>query len=1859
MTVVVVGMACRYPDANTPDELWDNAVSARRAFRRIPPERLSVQDYFDPDPTVPDKIYMDTAAVLEGYEFDRTSYRIAGSTFRSTDPTHWLALEVAAGALADAGFDGADGLPRDRTGVIMGNSLTGEFSRANLMRLRWPYVRRVVSHELASRGWGSGELSDFLTSLEASYKRPYPAVDEDTLAGGLSNTIAGRICNYFDLGGGGYTVDGACSSSLLSVITGARAILDGDLDVAIVGGVDLSIDPFEMIGFAKTGALARREMRLYDQDSNGFWPGEGCGVLVLMNEDTAAERGLTPYARIPGWGISSDGRGGITRPEVSGYRTALHRAYELSGFGIDTVEYFEGHGTGTPVGDRTELQAISEELREAGRNGTPSVIGSIKGQFGHTKAAAGVAGLIKAIQAVRHAVIPPTVACSSPHDLLEFDQAPLRATPTAEPWPADTPRRAGVTSMGFGGINTHVVVEATAATDQAPVTLWRPQEEEILLFSADTPDGLRGALTAAADHLAMASYGELADYAASLIRDTANGQGTPGAYRAAVVATSPKEAVRLLDLVHNAIDERDTTLTSLTTVAPGAHWGTAGQDARIGLLFPGQGVGSSLAAGALHRHFHGATSYSVRAVAYRSTDPTATEAVQPQTVLGSLAGLHVLDQLGVTARVAVGHSLGELTALHWAGAYDETTLEHLASRRGQIMAEHSQPGRMLNLATDRATSEQLIAGTDAVIAAENSPRHTVVAGTAQTLATVARVAETRKIASAPLQTSHAFHSPLVASSQPQLEELLTTTDLAPLNKTVISTVRGQALPTDTDLTRLLVDQVTEPVEFYSAVTTAAQQCDLLIEVGPGTALTQLASISCATPSLSMDTGSSSLKPLLSVAAATWVVGALTRLDALVEGRNVKPVRTQRTFLANPAESAPTDLDVELLTLNQGLTSGDTHTSTDPSTSADTEQADAVTAVASSETQDPATLKNKIVEHLITLAADRAELPTDMITPDSRLLEDLHLSSITIGQILAEVGREFGLASAAMPTNMAVASVSELADHVASLCSTQPAVKKTRQGQDWIGTFTETNVPKHLPPRRPEATTWGDGSSWTSLGVGHPGVLDDLAADVEQDGILIGVSPNPDRAEIHDVFRAVKQAASAAPGTRVVMLGGTSVTAALAKTLVQERPDLTVTVIESPSMKDVDIVGEVRATDTYSHVRYVGGQRTVPTLAPYKARGTSQPALGPDDVVVVSGGNKGITAECAIALAEDTRATIAVLGRSDASTDTETAATLKRLHDTGAQARYYRADVTDPAQVRSALEAINRDLGTVTAIIHGAGTNQPRSLGQLEWDDVTATLAPKVDGLLHLLESTPAHNLKLLVTFGSIIGRLGLQGEAHYALANAELAQATLAFGTQNPSCKAVCLEWSVWSEVGMGERLDVLDSLQSMGITPITAQRGRQIFMDVVNRGTGPNAVLVSGRTAGIPTARMSSPDLPLWRYLERVDSYYRGNELVVEAKLSLANDPYLSDHVLDGNHLFPAVFGLEAMTQAASALEETTASPTFHDVQFERPVVVPVKGSLKIRIEAVARAGGGYDVAIYSAETEYTVPHFQAIVEFGPTEADPPVPVTLTPHPPTSLNPANDLYGSLLFQGTSFQRLIDFASLTSKQASARVRVGHEDSWFAGHHSPHMVLGDPGTRDALLHGNQVCVPDSILLPEGVDTIRVTESIDQPGIVTFQSVETRHDGDLFVYDIDVRDDTGRVVEQWRGLRLRAVNRRTPDLWPAALIGPHLERVLEDEGLNASIAVDHSGGLTVRAEGESVLSFDVRPTLGTPDDLNDLLRGSARAYSDGRPIAVRDARRGVTCASTGTTDLYSIWANVHGVDSPQIFTIITRRRDAAAA
>ncbi len=1763
--IAVVGMACRYPDASSPAELWENVLARRQAFRRIPSERLNLDDYYAVDPQTPDRIYATEAALLTDYVFDRMHFRVAGSTFRSADMAHWLALHVAAEALADAGFPDAKGLPLDTTGVLLGNTLTGEFSRANSLRLRWPYVRRVVGAALRDAGWSVGQQHEFLAQLEERYKQPFPPVGEETLAGGLSNTIAGRICNHFNLKGGGYVIDGACASSLLAIANACSGLLAGDLDVAIAGGVDLSLDPFELVGFAKTGALAADKMRVYDARSAGFWPGEGCGFVVLMRLDDAIRLERRIYAVLRGWGVSSDGSGGITRPEFAGQVLAVQRAYQRAGFGVETVGYFEGHGTGTSVGDTTELRVLDHARRNAGAGLPPAVISSIKTNIGHTKAAAGVAGLIKAVMAVYTQVLPPMAACETPHPILNDAQPMLQVLQKGELWRSELPLRAGVSAMGFGGINTHLVLEAATAERRAGLSereqalINTPQDCELFLLSAATPADLQqqiARLVQLAPHL---SYAELADLAATLAA-TIDKQPL----RAALVASTPDELLRGLSILQGWLADGVSTALDARV---GVFLGNSKRPPRIGYLFPGQGAPVYLKGGALCDRFATVQQIYAQAALPTSGDGKATEVAQPAIVAAALAALRVLTQFGVRAEIAVGHSLGELVAYHWAGAYSADALLRIAAARGQAMGRlvHAQ-GAMASIAAGRRDVAWLCDEEDINIACLNTPRQTVIAGTATAVHAVVARAQARNLQATILPVSHAFHSPLVAAAVPALADCLNQEEFQPLQRSVVSTITGMHLEAAADLRALLCQQITGAVRFIDAATIADQAVDLWIEVGPGRILSGLVGDMFNAPAIATDAGGSSLRGLFQALGAVYVLGGAIQHTALFADRFTRTFALDRqpSFLANPCEYAPMydptgdedDLSFPLARPVPAL----------PVPSVPQNHQAAPVADTSAPSQASA------LELIRQLVAERVEMSIAAVREQDHVLRDLHLNSITVSQLVAEAARRLHLPPPLMPSEYANATIGGIAQALEQLQhsgvnrSVEDTIQQPAGVDTWIECFTVELLERSLM-QHPRSS--GERGVWQVMSAPEhplaPALRQRFTSHIAGQGVIVCLPVQADESQVGLLLDAAHAVLATKTATHFVVVQHGNGGASVARTLHLERPAITTCVVDLPfdhPQAAEWVLAEVLAANGYVEAHYDGaGRRYEPVLhlLKHEAEYIGMP-LGPEDVVLVTGGGKGITAECALAIATETGARLALLGRSDPAQDAELAANLERMRARSVDCQYIVADITDRTATHAAIAQIQATLGKITGFLHGAARNEPCLLNSLDEPTFRRTLAPKLDGVHNVLTGLDPAQLRMFVTFGSIIARTGLPGEADYGQANAWLTHLTERFQAAHPSCRCLAIEWSVWADVGMGVRLGRIEALQHAGITPIPLDTGLAILHRLLTQRLPQVAVVVTGRWGQLPTLRQEQPALPFLRFLERPCVHYPGLELVVEADLSVDTDPYLNDHVFRGERLVPAVVGLEAMAQAAIALTGGDAGIQFSAVSFDRPIVVAPTGTSTIRIAALRRTSDTVDVVIRSADTGFQVDHFRATCCVGRDEAVAQAMPTANQESnlitreliPVDLDAAHDLYGGLFFHSGRFRRVQRYRQLATTACIVEIAPDAQATWFGAYLPPNLALGDPGARDAIIHAIQACVPHLTLLPTGIERLIVGSNITAgPWIV--QARERLRDENIFIYDIDVHEADGQLREHWQGLRLQVVSGAAQAApWVEPLLGPYIER-----------------------------------------------------------------------------------------------------------
>lgn len=1832
--IAVVGMACRYPAARSPGELWENVLAGRRAFRRIPSERLSLDDYLSASRQTPDSTYSTEGAFIEGYEFDRVRFRVAGSTYRAVDLAHWLALEVAADAFADAGFAEGEGLPRETTGVFIGNTLTSEFSRANVMRLRWPYVRRVLRAALAESSATPEQGRALLRRVEELYKKPFPPVGEETLAGGLSNTIAGRVCNYFDLKGGGYTLDGACASSLLAVIDGCARLAAGDLDVALTGGVDLSIDPFELVGFAKVGALATDSMWVYDARSAGFWPGEGCGLVVLMRHDRALAERRPVYAVIRGWGVSSDGSGGITRPEVEGQLLALRRAYRRAGYTPDTVAYFEGHGTGTAVGDTTELQALTRARREANPDAPPAAVSSVKANIGHTKAAAGVAGLIKAAMALHAQILPPATGCDEPHQELRGDAPALRALNQGELFPASVRMRAGVSAMGFGGINTHVTLEGAgderrqSLNTKEQTLIASAQDGELFLFGAPDAEGLSRQLRLLLTYAAKISRSEMTDLAARLTRDL----GQPRV-RAALVASTPSELSQRLEMLEAQLAEG---VALHSDVSNGVFLNTEPGTPRIGFLFPGQGSPSHPNGGLWRRRFHFVRELYARAASEWRGDATRTEVAQPAIVTASVAALRVLERLGVRASIGVGHSLGELTALHWGGALAEDDLLRVARERGRAMdAVASPPGAMLSVGADHPAVEEILNGERVVVAALNSPAQTVLSGEAAGIESVMRRAQARGLLCVKLPVSHAFHSPLVAAAAPALAKHLDGCQFRPLERAVVSTVTGRRLAPDEDLRALLCRQVTSPVLFAEAVGVAdGEGVDIWLEVGPGRSLGSLVRETSSALVVSLDSGGASLQGLLRAVGACFVLGARLDHEELFAGRFTRPfgLDWRPSFFANPCESAPASG-------SQADEWREDSAAEEEATGAAAAEADAPRPPAAAST----------LEAVRLAVAERAELPVATVKDDNRLLHDLHLNSITVAQLVIEISRALNLPTPPAPTHYANATVAEIAEALDEVARAGGAVRRDDDADaagppagvdDWVRSFSVELIERPLV--RPARPLQLDGAGeWSVLAPpDHPfgdTMREAFARLGAGRGIVVMLPGGADERHLGLLLKGARGALAGSEGFRFVLVQHGGGAASFARTLHLEAKGLVTCVVDVPADDPrlaEWVVTEAATAKGYTEAHYdEAGVRREPVLRPLSQRSEEAGIpLTADDVLVVTGGARGITAECALALARESGARLALFGKSQPEGNNEITSNLRRMDEAGIACRYYAVDVTDAATVREAVRQVEEHFGPVTAVLHGAARNVPCLIENLDEETILRTLGPKLKGARNLLSVVNPEALRLFITFGSIIARTGLRGEADYGLANEWLSRLTERWQAAHPNCRCLAVEWSLWSEVGMGARLGSIEALRRQGVTPITPDLGIAALRRLLASSSHVTSAVVMGRFHDVPTLKVERPELPLRRFLENPRVYYPKVELVADAVLSTTTDPYLDDHAFQGERLLPAVIGMEAMAQAAMALMGTSTPPGFERVSFNRPVVIPDAAHGTIRVAALARDAESVEVALRSSESGFQVDHFRATCIFAEgsrAEVEGAPSCDLTEHSfRVPLSPERDLYGKLLFHGGRFRRLRAYRRLSATECLAEIKPDGAAEWFSPYLPGDFVLGDPGARDAAVHAIQACIPHATLLPVGVERI-TGSSFGVGGPLCVHARERARAGGTFVYDFDLMDEAGSTRERWEGLRLQSVSgAEYRGVWAEALLGPHVERRLQDllPGVTAAVVFERGTQEERRVRSDRAM----RRALGDSDAPIERRRDGKPEVGDGRSVSASHSG-GLTMAVAATSEI----------------------------
>ncbi len=978
--VAIVGMAGRFPGARSVSELWHNLVAGRETIDRFAADELEPAHPEDMDVRADPNYVRVRGTLADIDQFDEQFFGFSPNEAAILDPQQRLFLEAAWEALEHAGHD-----PKTFGGPIgvFAGATTNSYYLNNLQS------RRDVTDPLG------------LLSTQMANQNQY---------------MATRVAYKFDLKGPAINVQTACSTSLVAVCTAVQSLQTYQCDLALAGGASVQL-PQRHGYLYQDGSILSPDgrCRAFDRDANGTVFSNGLGVVALRRLADAIADGDTIYAVIKGAALNNDGSAKVsfTAPSVDGHAQVIAMAQALAGIDPETISYIEAHGTGTALGDPIEIAGLTQAFRAGGATGRGfCAIGSLKTNIGHLDAAAGVAGLIKASLALYHKTLPASLNYTAPNPKLGLEHTPFVVNASLREWPAGpTPRRAGVSSFGVGGTNAHVVLEEAPPREPADLA---SRQEQLLLLSARDAGALDRAAARLRAHLEHHETVDLADLAYTL-----QAGRRAFSHRRALVCRDRGEAVRLLQggdtkRVHEA--DRQT------------------RDVGVAFMFPGQGA----------QHVHmGRALYDSEAVFRAEVDAcaevlrpildvdlreilypqperiadaqaqlTQTAITQPALFVVEYALARLWQSWGVTPKALIGHSVGEYVAACVGGTFERDDVLALLARRARLMQDLPS-GAMLAVRGSVAQLEaDLAAGL--AIAAVNAPNLTVVSGEHEAIATLAAALHARGVASRVLPTSHAFHSAMMDPVVGPFMELVAATPRKAPVLPWISSLTGTTITADeaTD-PAYWAQQLRQPVRFMDGVGRLLDPQLVLVEVGPGQALTSLtrqhtdrnAEQLVVTSLNPAQEAGADIESLLTAVGKLWTRGVTfdwTALHAGTRRRRIPlptyPFSRQRRWI----DPAPVSLPgvVSAATMPPAVSAG--------SNDAIPASADAPSITLTTPPPNPMTEPRAVVltTRLQTLFAELSGIDASALTPSAGFLE-LGLDSLFLTQASSAIQKQFG------------------------------------------------------------------------------------------------------------------------------------------------------------------------------------------------------------------------------------------------------------------------------------------------------------------------------------------------------------------------------------------------------------------------------------------------------------------------------------------------------------------------------------------------------------------------------------------------------------------------------------------------------------------------------------------------------------------------------------------------------------------------------------------------------------------------------------------------------------------------------------
>ncbi|GIJ48808.1 hypothetical protein Val02_56940 [Virgisporangium aliadipatigenens] len=1336
--ICVVGMACRFPGgADTPELFWRNLCAGVDGSVQVPADRWDAARYHDPDPSTPGTAYTDRGGFLSDLAgFDAAFFGMPPAEALRTDPQQRLLLEVAWSALEDAGI-AVDRLAGSRTGVFVGMMGNQEYARLQIDRQ------------------GDACLDD-----------PFFGY------GTAPSVAAGRLSYLWNLRGPNLCVDTACSSSLVAVHLAAESLQRGECDLAIVAGVSALSHPAAMVQACRAHMLAPDgHCKTFDDAADGFLMGEGCGVVVLQRRGDARARGHRVQAVLLGSAVNSDGRtNGMTAPSGPAQVAVIRRALERAGVAPGQVGYVEAHGSGTRLGDAIELAALQEVFGLDRPVDRPLVVGAVKTSIGHLLGAAGIAGLIKAVLAVRHGTVPPNLHLRNRSTAVDWARCPMLLPDS----PVGYPDRAvvGVSSFGWSGTNAHVLVAAGAPVEER-ASAAQNGEPVLLPLSAASEAALRAGAEALHRHLRENPV-PLADLAHTLRTG-----------RSALPFRLPLSCVDGDDAI--AALERAASL-DVGRVAPGAP-------AAVTFLLPGMGdhyagMGAGLyAAEPVYRAVIDRCAQVLRPVLgldittvldTAETDPAPDLAGLMRRVTGPVPVLSdaaramrrtdvahsalfavgcalaaLWRHRGVPVHAVLGYSLGEYAAACVAGVFDLADAAVLVARRAQLL-DAMPPGGMLAVASDAGRLPPL--PHDATVAGYNGPAMTVVAGTAEALEGYVRALDAAGLAWRRVETGHALHTPLLEPLADRIAALVAEVPRRAPTVPLISSVTGTWITAEQVADpRYWAEQLTAPIRFADGVRSAAERSAdgttgpgaVLVELGPGASLTSLAGQILRAEDVADPLLVPTLRPgmrghdrhsALDALGRVWAHGVdvdWSTVPGSAHGRSAAlptyPFEHVR-FWPDGADPAPTRSTVD--------------------TSVSDPDADRW-AYAPVWKRSPAPPPAAARPRRWLVFADDSGL-ADAVLPELRP---------TAGGIDPVVVRIAGPGQALVAETDGYRLDPDDAAGYRDLFARLSAAGR---------------APTHVlhcwsPLSTPERTEAG------FLSVMYT-VQALAAASVRMYAVTTGA------------YDIVGGDGGAPLGATVHGFDGC---------LDLELPGLRCTGIDvdaGPVAASVRALGAELAGDGDEPlVAYRNGRRWVRDWEPVALPATPQPPWRSGGVYLITGGFGGLGRVAARELARAHRARLVLLGRTplpprarwdDAAATDDRVAFVRELEALGAEVLPVAADVADPAAVSAAVAQARKRFGALHGVLHAAGVPAGGLIQTKSRHDVERVLAPKVAGTLALYAALRDDPPEVFALYSSAVVVLGGMGESDYCAANAFLD--AFAWYARERGMPVTSIDWGPW-----------------------------------------------------------------------------------------------------------------------------------------------------------------------------------------------------------------------------------------------------------------------------------------------------------------------------------------------------------------------------------------------------------------------------------------------------------------------------------